>query len=135
MFLGVWLRKAGIGRKLLTAILLFSGALTIILTGFEISAEYQQESRNLNQELESIKGHQIKPIVQATWVMDLNQQEALIEALGALPSVIYCSLYDDQEGHIATAGVLEKGYDNVEKIKLYFHQKISHCPLMKDVGH
>jgi C4-dicarboxylate-specific signal transduction histidine kinase len=82
------LRK-GIGGRLLLAILLFSSAVTLLLTGLQLYLDYRTEVQDIQDRFGDIEKSYLASLGSSLWSLDVDQIRLLIEGIKHLPDMQY----------------------------------------------
>src|SRR5215831_17699076 len=70
--------RRGIGLRLLTSVLLFSAAVTLILTLFQLYFDYRYDVRAIESRLSEIEGSYLQSLSEGLWSLDRRQIELQI---------------------------------------------------------
>ena len=81
--------RRGIGPRLLVRVLLFSSAITLILTLFQLYFDYRYDVRAIESRLSEIEGSYVQSLGGSLWNLDRRQIELQIEG-------ILLTMYDER---------------------------------------
>src|SRR5262249_51250630 len=79
--------RRGIGPRLLVRILLFSSAITLILTSFQLYFDYRDAVGAIGSRLSEIEGSYLQSLGEGLWNLDSRQIELQIEGILRLPAM------------------------------------------------
>ena len=79
--------RRGIGPRLLVRVLLFSAAITLILTLFQLYFDYRYDVRAIESRLSEIEGSYLQSLGGSLWNLDRRQLELQIEGILRLPAM------------------------------------------------
>jgi diguanylate cyclase (GGDEF)-like protein len=77
----------GIGRRLLMAILLFSSAVTLVLTSFELYLDYQRDVGAIDVRMREIGSSYRDSLARSLWNVDAEQIRVQLEGILRMPDV------------------------------------------------
>lgn len=84
--------KSNIAKKLIIYTVLFSSAITLIITSIQLYTEFQYDVKGINQKLEQIKISYKQSITHSLWVYDREQLQAILNGITELPDIVYSSI-------------------------------------------
>src|SRR5689334_14150403 len=79
--------RRGIGPRLLVRVLLFSSAITLLLTSFQFYFEYRYAVRAIESRMSEIEGSYLQSLGGSLWNLDSRQIELQIEGILRLPAM------------------------------------------------
>src|SRR5215813_12414200 len=79
--------RRGIGPRLLVRILLFSSAITLVLTLFQLYFDYRNAVKAIESRLSEIEGSYLQSLGEGLWNLDRRQIELQIEGILRLPAM------------------------------------------------
>src|SRR5215831_2123428 len=79
--------RRGIGPRLLVRILLFSSAITLILTSFQFYFDYRDAVGAIESRMAEIEGSYLQSLSEGLWNLDSRQLELQIEGILRLPAM------------------------------------------------
>src|SRR5215475_11115614 len=77
--------RRGIGPRLLVRILLFSSAITLILTSFQLYFDYRYAVRAIESRMSEIEGSYLQSLSEGLWNLDRRQIELHMGGFRPLP--------------------------------------------------
>lgn len=77
----------GIGVRLLAAILLFSSALTLVLTALELTIDYRTDLGVIQRRLDDIEASYLSSLTGSLWTLDTDQLRRQLEGILRLPDM------------------------------------------------
>ncbi|UTW05287.1 histidine kinase [Amphritea atlantica] len=92
-----------LGVRLLTAILLYSSAITLIATGTQLWLDYRYERSAINERLQQIEASSLNSLANSLWEISPTQIQVQLDGLLQLPDIRYLEIRS-QFGNIYTAG-------------------------------
>jgi len=92
-----------IARKLIFGIVVFSGMLSIIITGIQLYFEFQRDKDIIDSQLSAIKQTSLPSLGEAVWLSDKRQIEILLSSILKNKDIVYVELTTD-ENHIFRNG-------------------------------
>jgi len=79
--------RRGIGPRLLVRVLLFSSAITLLLTSFQLYFDYRYAVRAIESRMSEIEGSYLQSLGESLWNLDSRQIELQIEGILRLPAM------------------------------------------------
>src|SRR6266496_2945063 len=79
--------RRGIGPRLFVRVLLFSSAITLILTLFQLYFDYRYDVRAIESRMSEIEGSYLQSLGGSLWNLDRRQIELQIEGVLRLPAI------------------------------------------------
>ncbi|TME30200.1 MAG: PAS domain S-box protein [Chloroflexi bacterium] len=79
--------RRGIGPRLFVRVLLFSAAITLILTLFQLYFDYRYDVRAIESRMSEIEGSYLQSLGGSLWNLDRRQIELQIEGILRLPAI------------------------------------------------
>src|SRR5215471_16017863 len=79
--------RRGIGPRLLVRIFLFSSAITLILTSFQLYFDYRYDVGAIESRLSELEGSYLQSLSEGLWSLDSRQIELQIEGILRLPAM------------------------------------------------
>src|SRR4029453_16231427 len=98
--------RRGSGPRLLVRILLFSSAITLILTSFQLYFDYRYDVGAIESRLSEIEGSYLQSLSEALWNLDSRQIELQIEGILRLPAMRFVEVREttDRANPIVVSG-------------------------------
>src|SRR5260370_39720720 len=84
--------RHGIGLRLLVGVLLFSSAITLILTLFQLYLDYRQEFGAIESRMSEIERSYLQSLSEGLWNLDRRQLELQVEGILRLPAVRFVAV-------------------------------------------
>ena len=85
-------RHNGIARRLLLALILFSSAVTALLTAMELYADYRNELHGIDERVDSIRRTILPGLAESVWVGDGATIQAQLNGLRNLPDLAFAEV-------------------------------------------
>lgn len=85
---------AGIARRLIILIIIFSAAITLIITLFQLFSEYKRDLSLIDSRFEQIKDANLRTLTNALWVADILDMRTQLQGLLRLPDMQYLEIRD-----------------------------------------
>jgi PAS domain S-box-containing protein len=79
--------RGGIAGALLVRVVLFSTAITLVLTVFQLTLSYRSERSRLDDRLSEIEASTARSLGESLWALDRRQLEEQLDGLLRLPSI------------------------------------------------
>jgi diguanylate cyclase (GGDEF)-like protein/PAS domain S-box-containing protein len=89
------IRNNGIARRIMLAVILFSSAVTAVITAVELYLDYRGDIRGINERVESIRKVYLPTLVESVWVLEPTQIQNHLNGLLNLGDVEYLSIVSD----------------------------------------
>src|SRR5499427_9112998 len=98
--------RRGIGPRLLVRILLFSSAITLILTSFQLYFDYRYAVGAIESRMSEIEGSYLQSLSEGLWNLDSRQLELQIEGILRLPAMRFVEVREttDRPNPIVVSG-------------------------------
>src|SRR5499427_5156216 len=98
--------RRGIGPRLLIRILLFSSAITLILTAFQLYFDYRNAVGAIESRLSEVEGSYLQSLSEGLWNLDRRQIELQIEGILRLPAMRFVEVREttDRANPIVVSG-------------------------------
>src|SRR5215475_2712389 len=115
--------RRGIGPRLLVRILLFSSAITLILTSFQLYFDYRDAVGAIESRLSEIEGSYLQSLSEGLWNLDSRQIELLIEGILRLPAIRFVEVREttDRADPIVVSGGRRQDHAAVSREFSLFH--------------
>ncbi|MDR7379669.1 diguanylate cyclase (GGDEF)-like protein/PAS domain S-box-containing protein [Rhodoferax ferrireducens] len=88
-------RNNGIARKIMLAVVLFSSAVTTVITAVELYLDYQGDIRGIHERVESIRKVYLPTLVESVWVLEPTQIQNHLNGLMNLGDIEYVGIVSD----------------------------------------
>jgi len=111
--------KSNIAKKLIVNTILFSSAITLVITAMQLYTEFKYEVKGINEKLEQIKVSYKKSITQSLWISDRNQLQIILNGITELPDIIYSKVQSDSDVDIVS-GAMSNGETIEYKMDLHY---------------
>jgi diguanylate cyclase (GGDEF)-like protein/PAS domain S-box-containing protein len=86
------IRNNGIARRIMVAVILFSTAVTAVITAFELYLDYRQDMRGIDERVESIRKVYLPTLTESVWVAERNQIQNQLNGLLNLGDIEYLGI-------------------------------------------
>ncbi|MCG7499538.1 response regulator [Vibrio sp. Of7-15] len=113
-------KKVGIGRQLVSWILLVSSIFTFAITCLNLFLDYDQEVDSIHTRMDEIQGSYLSSLTASLWVEDREQLAMLSSGLLHLPDVHYVKVSDQFET-IIELGTPQNEYKLTEQWPMNYH--------------
>jgi PAS domain S-box-containing protein len=84
--------RGGIGLRLLARVLIFSFAITLLLTLFQLYFDYRRDVRAIESRMSEIAGSYLQSLGEGLWNLDRRQLELQIEGILRLPAIRFVEI-------------------------------------------
>src|SRR5215475_15548525 len=115
--------RRGIGPRLLARVLLFSAAITLILTLFQLYVDYRYDVRAIERRMSEIEGSYLQSLGGSLWNLDSRQLELQIEGILRLPAVRFVEVREttDRANPMVVSGGRHQDHAAVRREFSLFH--------------
>jgi PAS domain S-box-containing protein len=115
--------RRGIGPRLLARVLLFSAAITLILTLFQLYVDYRYDVRAIERRMSEIEGSYLQSLGDSLWNLDSRQLELQIEGILRLPAVRFVEVREttDRANPMVVSGGRHQDHAAVRREFSLFH--------------
>ncbi|WP_299197631.1 ATP-binding protein [uncultured Amphritea sp.] len=103
-----------IGIRLLTSILLYSSAITLIATGTQLWLDYRYERSAIDERLQQIEASSLNSLANSLWEISPTQVQVQLDGLLQLPDIRYLEIHS-QFGNLYSAGTKPRVGATVER--------------------
>ena len=84
--------RNGIALRLLVFVLLFSSAVTLVLTAFQLYLDYRFDVGVIEQRLADVEKGYLRSLAEGLWQVDQKQLELQLKGIASLPEVTYAEV-------------------------------------------
>lgn len=88
-----------LGRRLLMAIIVASGSLSVGTTGIQLYQDYRQDMQQIEAEFDQIRATYADSIANSLWTFDTRQIQLSLDSLLRLPDVRYAAIVSSTREH------------------------------------
>src|SRR5712692_2458341 len=115
--------RRGIGARLLARVLLFSAAVTLILTLFQLYFDYRYDVGAIESRLSEIEGSYLQSLGEGLWNLDSRQLELQIEGILRLPAIRFVEVREttDRANPMVVSGGRHQDHAAVSRAFALFH--------------
>ena len=99
--------RSGIGLRLLASVLLFSSAITLLLTLLELYLDYRRDVGTIEQRMSAIERSYLPSLGEGLWNLDTRQLELQVDGILHLPAIRFVEVRevtDRPDPMVVTAG-------------------------------
>jgi diguanylate cyclase (GGDEF)-like protein/PAS domain S-box-containing protein len=89
------IRNNGIARRIMVAVILFSSAVTAVITAVELYLDYRQDMRGIDERVESIRKVYLPTLTESVWVAERTQIQNQLNGLLNLGDIEYLAIEAD----------------------------------------
>jgi diguanylate cyclase (GGDEF)-like protein/PAS domain S-box-containing protein len=86
------IRNNGIARRIMIAVILFSSAVTAVITAFELYLDYRADMRGIDERVESIRKVFLPTLTESVWVAERTQIQNQLNGLLNLGDIEYLGI-------------------------------------------
>ncbi len=90
--------RNGIALRLLLLVLLFSGAVTLVLTAFQLYLDYRYDVGAIERRLAEVEQGYLDSLAESLWQLDRKQLELQLNGITSLPEVTYAAVIETGNG-------------------------------------
>jgi PAS domain S-box-containing protein len=115
--------RRGLGLRLLARVLLFSSAITLILTLFQLYFDYRYEVGAIKSRMSEIEGSYLQSLGEGLWNLDSRQLELQIEGILRLPAIRFVEVREttDRANPMVVSGGRRQDHAAVSREFSLFH--------------
>ena len=115
--------RRGIGPRLLASVLLFSFAITLILTLFQLYFDYRYDVGAIESRMSEIEGSYLQSLGEGLWNLDSRQLELQIEGILRLPAIRFVEVREttDRANPMVVSGGRRQDHAAVSREIPLFH--------------
>jgi len=115
--------RRGIGPRLLVRVLLFSAAITLILTLFQLYFDYRYDVRTIESRMSEIGGSYLQSLGGSLWNLDRRQIELQIEGILRLPAIRFVEVREttDRANPLVVSGGQRQAHAAVRRAFALVH--------------
>ena len=115
--------RRGIGPRLLASVLLFSSAITLILTLFQLYFDYRYDVGAIESRMSEIEGSYLQSLGEGLWNLDSRQLELQIEGILRLPAIRFVEVREttDRANPMVVSGGRRQDHAAVSREFSLFH--------------
>jgi PAS domain S-box-containing protein len=98
---------SGIGLRLLARVLLFSSAITLLLTSLQLYLDYRRDVGTIEHRMSEIEGSYLRSLGEGLWNLDARQLELQVDGILHLPDIRFVEVReatDRPDPIVVTAG-------------------------------
>jgi hypothetical protein len=98
---------SGIGLRLLARVLLFSSAITLLLTLLQLYLDYRRDVGTIDHRISEIEGSYRRSLGEGLWNLDARQLELQVDGIRHLPDIRFVEVReaaDRADPMVVTAG-------------------------------
>jgi PAS domain S-box-containing protein len=99
--------RSGIGLRLLARVLLFSSAITLLLTSLQLYLDYRRDVGTIEHRMSEIEGSYLRSLGEGLWNLDARQLELQVDGILHLPDIRFVEVReatDRPDPIVVTAG-------------------------------
>jgi PAS domain S-box-containing protein len=99
--------RSGIGLRLLASVLLFSSAITLLLTLLQLYLDYRRDLGTIDRRISEIEGSYRRSLGEGLWNLDARQLELQVDGILHLPAIRFVEVReatDRADPMVVTAG-------------------------------
>jgi PAS domain S-box-containing protein len=108
-------RRQGIGLRLLTVVVLFSSAVTLVLTSIEFYLDYRRGVDAIDARLDEIGAGYTGALAEGLWNVDARQIQAELDGILRLPTITHAEVIENGGG--TTPLLVEAGQHDAGDVK------------------
>jgi diguanylate cyclase (GGDEF)-like protein/PAS domain S-box-containing protein len=107
--------RSPLARRLIIAIILFSSAITLVLTAVQLYGQYRYDLNGIEADLAKIERVHLKALTQSLWATNSKDLSLQLEGMVQVPNFEYVAVHDGgrlwaQAGKRAAHRVVERSY-------------------------
>ena len=86
--------RSPLARRLIVAIILFSAGITLLMTGLQLTQDYQRGRAGINAQFTQIGEVHMRALAQSVWATNTKEIGIQLEGIRKLPNVAYVALHE-----------------------------------------
>lgn len=107
--------RSPLARRLIVAIILFSSAITLILTAIQLYGQYRNDVNHIEADLARIEQVHLKALTQSLWATNNKELTLQLEGIVQVPNFEYTAVHDGerlwaQAGKRSARSMVERAY-------------------------
>lgn len=114
--------KGELNKELLLKILLFSSAITFLVTGLNLYSDYRADLNELSRTFEKIEKSYVNIVRQGLWEMSPKRIKMQLEGIERLPDIIYAKVEPTNSPAISVGVVPSSEFQTKEYPLVYRHK-------------
>ena len=122
------IRTGRIGKRLLTALILFSSFITIFTSAIQLYVDYQDDLDRIHEQLYQIEQFHLKPLSESVWALNEEMIKSQIHALVNLPSIEQLAIFINGKS-TWSEGPNPEDQNLIRELPLVHHAKIKEIDL------
>ena len=116
------LLRSPIARRLIVTIILFSSAITLVLTGVQLYAEYRYDLTGIEADLAQVERVHVKALSQSLWATNNKELALQLEGMVQVPNFEYVAVHEGEKlwaeaGSRASRNTIERSYPLVHRYR------------------
>jgi signal transduction histidine kinase len=109
-----------VGRRLATAVILFSSAFALVITAVQLYSEYSRDLGRIDSNFQSIESSQLALMTNSVWSLNSQQVQIQLDGLLQFPDVEYASVSVD--GIITWSAGQPSSTRNIQRVYSLVHE-------------
>ena len=107
--------KSPLARRLIVAIVFFSGSVTLLMTAIQLYHDYRRDLAGVETQLKQIGDVHLRSLTQSLWATNNKEIQIQLEGMLRVPNIVYVAVYENgrlrsQAGQHTTRRVIERHY-------------------------
>ncbi len=107
--------RSPLARRLILAVVLFSSAITLVLTAIQLYGEYRYDVKDIEADLAQIEQVHLKALSHSLWATNNRDLALQLEGLTQVPNLEYAAVHEGERlwahaGHRVARNVIERSY-------------------------
>jgi PAS domain S-box-containing protein len=99
--------RKGVARRLIISVILFSAAITLLISAIQLYRDYQRDLSLIDARLEQIQDVNLKTLINSLWVVDVDEMKTHQSGMLRLPDMQYLEIMDNKEV-LVSVGIPQK---------------------------
>ena len=87
-----WAGSNGVARRMIVALILFSSAITAVITVMELYLDYRSDVRGIDERIESIRKAYLPTLTESVWVSERSRIQTQLDGLLNLADIEYVGI-------------------------------------------
>ncbi len=107
--------KSPLARRLIVAVVLFSAAITVLMTALQLRQERQRSMAGIERQLEQVAAVHLPSLSQSLWATNTNEIQLQLEGMTREPNIVYAAIHENgrpsaQAGSRDAANLVERRF-------------------------
>jgi hypothetical protein len=107
--------KSLLARRLIVAIILFSAAMVLVMTAFQLYQEYRRQLHDVEAQFQQIGEVHLRSLTQSLWATNNKEVQIQLEGMLQVPNIVHAAVHEKdqlsaQAGRSDSVRTIERHY-------------------------